>query len=467
MSSITAGPNYPQWVPFSHQVDFIDKVVNKQGKCFFYLRGDVGSGKTFALIALANRFLQIQPGARVLILCPAALRQQFIKMLHEGRTPAILVDRYKFREMLDNSNTAELWPSGVAIVMSYDFAKQLDIRDSLASTHWDLMIIDEAHMLGGARKDLFQLIEPVTERTVLATLTSLQVDVPQIQEAEKIIWHRDGLIAPDGKPLYGELKPLMQEIFFTLNQEEKAISMIVDAMCLKLEAGAEQQRFFAKILRRSLHSSPASLESTLRRAALSAEIRDEENELMGNEFLTEKYMPNDLQRATDEIVKTYGEQALEKLETLHLDSKLNALRNFLENLQDFKRTNRLIFVITDFISTLNYLIAALEEIGHSCLKLYGEMSFAARHELLRKFIETGDILITTRGMMTEGLDLKEVTDLVLYDLPQSKISTQMVLGSFDRFGRTKQLNVYAFAESESTDSNFLESLHLLKEMVQK
>jgi hypothetical protein len=63
----------------------------------------------------------------------------------------------------------------------------------------------------------------------------------------------------------------------------------------------------------------------------------------------------------------------------------------------------------------------------------------------------GDILVATRSVMSAGIDLREVTELVLYDIPAAKLALQEVLSQFDRFGRRVQLNVYTLVSSNSTD----------------
>src|SRR6185369_16662474 len=105
-----------------------------------FLRADVGVGKTTAVAGLVGRLLRERPRARALLLCPAALRVHWLEVLHNEGAPALLVDRYMFREMLESGGGGEVWPRGVAAVLSDDFAKQPDIRDSLVSARWDLVI---------------------------------------------------------------------------------------------------------------------------------------------------------------------------------------------------------------------------------------------------------------------------------------------------------------------------------------
>ena len=49
--------------------------------------------------------------------------------------------------------------------------------------------------------------------------------------------------------------------------------------------------------------------------------------------------------------------------------------------------------------------------------------------------------MATGAVMVEGVDLREVTDLVIYDMPGSRLALQQLLGRFDRLGRRSRLNV--------------------------
>jgi len=52
------------------------------------------------------------------------------------------------------------------------------------------------------------------------------------------------------------------------------------------------------------------------------------------------------------------------------------------------------------------------------------------------------MLIASRAAVGAGVDLQEVTDLVLYDNPESGAALKQILGRFDRIGRVSQLKVH-------------------------
>lgn len=463
MSATARDPEERTTMLLPHQAAFIDTALSSTSKRLVVLRGDVGLGKTVALVVLASRLLRERPRARVLLLCPAALRHHWIEMLHDDRAQALLVDRYKFREMLDASAGGELWPRGVAAVLSDDFAKQPDVRDSLASAHWDLVIADEAHRFTGTRAELLRRVGATADRVVLATLPSMAPpDGFPMESATVVDWRLDQLVDYDGKPLNVVSRPLLHDVPFALSPAERDLSKTVGALCQVLEADTPQQRFGTKVLFRTLCSSPAALENALRRFAAGPKEQDETNELL--EDSEEKGSLQPMDPIAVEKARAIAGQALQELEAIQVDSKLDAFGSLLANLTHVETSPRWICVLTDYLSTLYYLAAEIEKRGLACLLLHGGMGHEARQESLRMFANTGGVLVATRAM-TEGLSLPDVTDLVLYDLPGSRDAFQKVLGWLDRFGRTKQLTIHALAPSDGADGVLLERHRLLHEIV--
>ena len=231
-------------VPLSllpHQAAFVEAVLDPAGSQVTLLRGDVGLGKSTALAALASRLLQKQPTARSLFLVPAALRLQLVDMLRRAGTPALLVDRYLFREMVDSVSGGEFWPRGVVVVLSGEFARQFDILESLVSTRWDLVIADEAHSFRGARAEVLRRVGAVAERVVLATASNILLFDGPLEVAAIVDWRRDQLVDRDGKPLDVAPRPVLHEVRFDLSQAERSLVDAVSEVCRILETGTSQQ----------------------------------------------------------------------------------------------------------------------------------------------------------------------------------------------------------------------------------
>jgi hypothetical protein len=116
---------------FPYQKSFVDMFFNPQSKRVILLSADIGLGMSATLAELTCRLMQQQPAARLLFLVPAALKLQTENALMHAGVKCIVVDRYRYREMLELATSADLWPRGTVTILSLDFAKQLDIRNSL------------------------------------------------------------------------------------------------------------------------------------------------------------------------------------------------------------------------------------------------------------------------------------------------------------------------------------------------
>ena len=136
------------------------------------LADDMGLGKTIEIIAACNLWNKIEPLKRILIVCPANARINWMREWMQWSTlkgtPSI--------------GTSCYFPNSPVVIINYDILVKLD--DHIKAVDWDVVIFDEAHMLkesksartkiafggydivGGKRK--WQ--KPIsTKRTILAT----------------------------------------------------------------------------------------------------------------------------------------------------------------------------------------------------------------------------------------------------------------------------------------------------------
>jgi hypothetical protein len=418
------------------------------------------------MAGLIGRVLRERPTARALLLCPAALRAQWLEVLREDGVPTMLIDRYKFREMLQTTGGGKIWQRGIVAILSDDFAKQADIRDSLSSTQWDLVIADEAHRFVKARAELLQQVSAVAERVVLATLPSMVFPgVFPIEDATVVDWRLDELVDHDGKPFDAVQRPDLHEVSFNLSRAERDLAENIRALCQVLEAGTPRQKVVAKILLRAHYSSPTALESALLRLVEAPEESEEINERPEVVGEVGERGPHSVDPIVAEKTREMAVGALDRLEAIQVDSKLTAFGGLLG---DLTRTGtppaRRICVLTDYLSTLYYLAAEIEGRELASPMLHGTMPHEDRQESLRVFRNEGGILVATRAAMSEGLSLSDVTDLVLYDLPADRLALQEILGRFNRYGRTSQLKVYAIFQADDEDSTLLELIGILREI---
>src|SRR5699024_7452797 len=106
---------------------------------------DPGAGKTVMAGLLIRELIMRADAARVLIVAPGSLCGQWQDELHEK----IDLDFQIFsRERDEASITGNYFVEQGRLVVRLDqLARSEAYRDKLAQTHWDLIVVDEAHKL--------------------------------------------------------------------------------------------------------------------------------------------------------------------------------------------------------------------------------------------------------------------------------------------------------------------------------
>lgn len=97
-----------------------------------------GLGKTMQAIALANEM----QAERVLVICPANIRIQWMERIRDWSTM-----RYPYTVYPILHGRHGVHPTAAWTIVSYDLARKEPIWKALASSHYDLIVVDEVHYL--------------------------------------------------------------------------------------------------------------------------------------------------------------------------------------------------------------------------------------------------------------------------------------------------------------------------------
>lgn len=108
----------------------------RKGNCL--IGDEPGLGKTAQAVCVANEMR----AKRVLVLCPAAIRPQWVKMIRRWTTMPWPYVVYPI-----NQGSHGVHPTAAWTVVSYDLARTEPIWQALAESFYDLLILDEGHYL--------------------------------------------------------------------------------------------------------------------------------------------------------------------------------------------------------------------------------------------------------------------------------------------------------------------------------
>ncbi|WPM32812.1 SNF2-related protein [Hydrogenobacter sp. T-2] len=261
---------------------------------------------------------------RILIVVPGHLKDQWIRELKEKFQETFYsVDRNTFRSIYGENP----WETEKQVITSMDFAKQEDILPSLNSTHWDLVIVDEAHKMSAyvygnktSRTERYRLGEILSKNTIhflFLTATPhrgnpenfrLLLDLLEpgffgtyelieesIERGDNPLFIRrlkENLRDFDGKPIF--TNRYAKTIKFRLSQEEKELYNELSKYVLhqynKAMKGRDQKRnvaFALLILQRRMASSTYALWKSLERRKRRLESLLKESKMQKRNLLVD------------------------------------------------------------------------------------------------------------------------------------------------------------------------------------
>jgi len=134
--------------PLPHQIEGVYGYVLKLPRIRFLIADDPGAGKTIMAGLIIKELKLRHLARRILIVVPGHLKDQWQREMKERFEETFLVIDRGLMDALYGENA---WQREAQIITSMDFAKQDDILPSLASAHFDLVVVDEAHKMSAYR----------------------------------------------------------------------------------------------------------------------------------------------------------------------------------------------------------------------------------------------------------------------------------------------------------------------------
>jgi len=121
----------------------------EQPRVRMLIADDVGLGKTIEAGLILTELLARQMAARVLVIVPANLREQWREALdYFFHLPARIISTRHRREMeRELPAGANPWEHYRFLIASVDYAKQPGVKNQILEQRWDVVVIDEAHQV--------------------------------------------------------------------------------------------------------------------------------------------------------------------------------------------------------------------------------------------------------------------------------------------------------------------------------
>ena len=167
-------------VAFRHQIEEAQKIIEKLLGNAIVVH-EVGLGKTITAILIMSELLVREPDINILILVPSNLRKLWSDEIKKcSDLPFIIPVKYDPTQLMEAPH----------ILMSIDTAKMPNWADLLSLRKWDLIIIDEGHLLRNENTTRYQFVYSLRARyRLLLTATP-------VHNSGYDIFHQTNIIHP-------------------------------------------------------------------------------------------------------------------------------------------------------------------------------------------------------------------------------------------------------------------------------
>ena len=505
-------------VPLPHQLYALNRAMSRD-RIRYLLADEVGLGKTIEA-GLILRELKLRGMAkRILVVAPKGLvRQWQAEMrLHFGETLQFVEpsELSAFRQW--RSEEENLWRMHDQVICSLDSVKPMEARrgwsaeqlstynrerfEDLISASWDLVIIDEAHRMGGstdqvARYKLGAALAEAAPYLLLLSATPHQGKTDQFHRLMQLV-DRDSFpnessinrdrVAPfvirtekraaidaEGRPLF---KPRLTRLHAVAwSDRHAAQQQLYEAVTDYVRHGynqamAAKQRhigFLMILMQRLVTSSTAAIRTTLeKRQALLDQPQLQASLFDATDV--DEWAELDGQTQVDLAVQARGWE-MEKAEVDILldlaratesqgtDAKAEALLELIYKLQQEENDPAMkVLVFTEFVPTQAMLVAFLESRGFSIATLNGGMDLDARSRAQLSFARDVRILISTDAG-GEGLNLQFCHVIVNFDMPWNPMRVEQRIGRVDRIGQPHVVRAFNFVLEDTVEHRVREVL---------
>ena len=523
-------------IPLPHQIHALSRAISGD-RVRYLLADEVGLGKTIEA-GLVMRELKLRGLVRrTLVVSPKGIATQWVAEMQthfNEQFQLVLGDDIGTLQRLapgaDHRSSA--WSMFDQVIVSLDSVKPMDKRrgwtaervaeynrsrfEDLITAGWDLVIVDEAHRLGGStdqvaryklgkglaeaapyvlllsatphqgKTDAFHRLMNLLDDDAFPDMDSVSRDrvAPYVIRTEK----RKAIDA-DGKPLFKprrtQMAPVAWESRHQLQQllYEAVTDYVREGYNQALREKKRHIGFLMILMQRLVVSSTRAIRTTLERRLAALKDGEQQASLRLAEL---ENGADGLESPDDEIAELYdmdGQELLDELLKSHVsalqsegshvetlldaavrceqagpDAKAEALIEWIYKLQAEENEPDLkVLIFTEFVPTQQMLKEFLEARGISVVTLNGSMAMEERGAAQDAFRKSHRVLVSTDAG-GEGLNLQFAHVIINYDIPWNPMRLEQRIGRVDRIGQPKTVQAINFVFEDSVEFRVREVL---------
>lgn len=455
---------------------------------------------------------------RVLIIAPGHLKYQWQREMKERfQTSFAIVDRAR----LESTWGENVWEERDQLITSIDFAKQDDIKATLLGTHWDLVIVDEAHKMSATaypsknrtkidktkRYQLGEMISKRTEHLLFLTATPHRGDEENfrlfldllrpgffaktellkesIQQKDNPVFIRrlkEDMRTFEGKAIFPPRH--VHSVGFKLTPEEKDLYNEVTRYVKGYFDKAKENRsisFALMVLQRRLTSSTHAIyKSLIRRKkrleellTLPERIRQDQDYLRARKISDEELEDMEAEEREQLEERLLHLTIAENIEDVEAEiQQLDTLIQRAEEVRSLETESKLVglrdhvlehlgdrklLIFTEFRDTVEYLIQKLKTWGYEVVTIHGLMNMDARIKAEHDFRDQAQIMVATEAA-GEGINLQFCSLMVNYDIPWNPNRLEQRMGRIHRYGQNLEVHIWNLITQDTREGQIMTRL---------
>ena len=459
--------------PLPYQLEPVLAVIGGFGSRVL-LADAVGLGKTVQAGVIVAELMARGAAERVLVLTPAGLRDQWAAELQQrfARTTTIVDTAGAARLTSQLPPGVNLWSTVPVAIASIDYVKRPEVLPLVRAQSWDVVVIDEAHLVtpGSDRHAALSELCRSALFVVLVTATPHNGDRQAFTTLCALGERHDPLLV--FRRTRADVRLGITRHVHHVNVMPSAAEVQMHAALDRYAAAVRNERgdtdpdsaLLLTILYKRAFSSPESLRlSIARRLAVLAAVpmavgrqmwlplddgngetdSGDEAPMLAQPVLEDPHLERQLLRRVLDASTA----------ALQGETKLAALGRLLRRL---RRRGEAAIVFTEYRDTLAHIQRALQ---FDALLLHGGLTRSERKTTVAAFVSGERPLLLATDAGGEGLNLHDRCRLVVHvELPWNPARLEQRMGRVDRIGQRRTVHAYYLVGRQSGETSMLDRL---------